>query len=262
MPYAQVNDQKLYYEDTGGDGPAIVFSHGLLMDHSMFAPQVRALQDRYRCIVWDERAHGLSADHSGAAFSYYDSADDLAALLEHLGIDQAILAGMSQGGYLSLRCAVTHPDIVRALILIDTQAQTEDPDKTAGYQPMVESWATQGLSDEIAQTVAGIILGAGWSGSDEWIAKWRAWQAPDLMGAFGALVARDDISDKIEGINVPALVVHGDADVAITLARARDMAERLPQSLMVTIAGAGHAANLTHHEPVNEVIEQFLQSLD
>jgi len=58
MPIAQVNGQRLYYEDTGGTGPAVIFSHGLFMDHEMFAPQVAALRRRYRCITWDERGHG------------------------------------------------------------------------------------------------------------------------------------------------------------------------------------------------------------
>ena len=53
MPYANVNGQRLYYEDTGGTGPAIIFSHGLLLDGTMCAPQVAALRDKYRCIVWD-----------------------------------------------------------------------------------------------------------------------------------------------------------------------------------------------------------------
>ena len=61
MPFAQVNGQNLYFEDSGGNGPAIVFSHGLLMDSSMFAPQVAALKSRYRCITWDERGHGQTA---------------------------------------------------------------------------------------------------------------------------------------------------------------------------------------------------------
>ena len=122
MPIARVNGQAIAYEDTGGPGPAIVFSHGLMMDHTMFTPQVGALRGRWRCIAWDERGHGGTAGDTLAPFSYYDSADDLAALLAHLGIERAVLAGMSQGGFLSLRCALTHPEIVRALVLIDTQA--------------------------------------------------------------------------------------------------------------------------------------------
>lgn len=261
MAFATINGQKLYYQDTGGSGPAIVFSHGLLMDHEMFAPQLEALRDCYRCITWDERAHGRTAGDAIEAFSYYDSADDLAALLEHLAIDQAVLAGMSQGGYLSLRCALTHPSIVRALILIDTQAQVEDAEKTAGYQPMIETWATQGLTDEIAETIATIILGAGWYGSDQWKDKWRDWLPQNLQAAFQALVSRDDISDRLANIAAPALVIHGDADLAITMDRALDMASRLPDAELVTVAGAGHAANLTHPEPVNAAIERFLDAL-
>ena len=96
MPFAQVNGQNIYYEDTGGRGPAIVFSHGLLMDHTMFEPQIQALQGQYRCISWDERGHGQTADPEHCeAFSYYDSADDLAALLKYQGVEKAMLAGMS-----------------------------------------------------------------------------------------------------------------------------------------------------------------------
>jgi len=90
MPHARVNDQRLYYEDTGGSGPAIIFSHGIMLDGTMFAPQVAALRDRYRCIVWDQRGHGKTAGETLAPFSYYDSADDLAALLALLGVGSAI----------------------------------------------------------------------------------------------------------------------------------------------------------------------------
>ena len=261
MAFATVNGQKLYYEDTGGNGPAIVFSHGLLMDHEMFEPQLRALHDRYRCITWDERAHGQTAGDEIEPFSYYDSAADLAALLDHLSIDRAVLAGMSQGGYLSLRCALTHPSIVRALILIDTQAQVEDPEKTGGYRQMIDIWATQGLPDEMAATIARIILGENWPGADGWKDKWRQWLPHNLEAAFQTLVERDDISDRVDRLDVPALVIHGEADTAITLERARDMAERLPDSEWVTVPDAGHAANLTHPEPVNAAIERFLKNL-
>lgn len=261
MPYAKANGQNLYYEDTGGDGPALVFSHGLLMDHEMFAPQVAALRAAWRCIAWDERGHGRTAGDALEPFSYYDSADDLAALLQHLGIKSAVLAGMSQGGYLSLRCALRHPQSVRALILIDTQAQTEDAAKTEGYRQMLEAWAQHGLAPRIADTVAQIILGPGWSGTPVWQDKWRAWQAHNLMGSFQTLISRDDISEQLSQIKVPALVVHGDSDAAISLDRARDMAARLPQAQLAIVPGAGHAANLTHPQPVNAAIKAFLAGL-
>lgn len=262
MPYAPVNGLNLYYEDSGGDKPVLVFSHGLLMDHEMFAPQVEALSDRYRCIVWDERAHGRTAtDQAPAPFDYYDSAKDLVGLLDHLGIERAVLAGMSQGGFLSLRCALTHPERVRALILLDTQAGQENPDNVAGYRQMVEIWASQGLPDEIADTTAGIILGDGWSGTATWQAKWRGWQAHNLVAAFETLTSRDDVTDRLRTIDCPALVVHGDADMAIPMERADQLTSGLPHAEQVVIPGGGHAANLTHPEPVNAAIERFLARL-
>ena len=200
MPIAAVNGQRLYYEDTGGTGPAVIFSHGLFMDHEMFAPQVAALRRRYRCITWDERGHGLSASDRLAPFSYYDSAADLAAILKHLGIREAVLIGMSQGGFLSLRCALTHPEIVRALILIDTQAGVEDPERLKGHMQLANAWASGGLSDEIAGVVENIILGENWAGAAAWKAKWRNISTVNLLGCMNTLATRDDVTGKLADV--------------------------------------------------------------
>lgn len=261
MPFAQINGQRIFFTDTGGDRPAIVFSHGLLMDQEMFAPQVAFFSGRYRCIAWDERGHGQTAGQALAPFSYYDSADDVVALLDHLAIESAILAGMSQGGYLSLRCALRHPGRVRALILIDTQADPEDPARMAGYQQLVDDWTTNGLSDAVASIIEGLILGEGWPGSERWKSKWKAWSPANLLGCIQALASRDDITAKIGDIAVPTLVVHGDHDAAIPLSAGQRLASSIPGAKFVAIPGAGHAANLTHPEPTNRAMEGFLASL-
>jgi pimeloyl-ACP methyl ester carboxylesterase len=261
MPIATVNGQRLYYEDTGGAGPAVVFSHGLLMDHTMFAPQVEALRGRFRCIAWDERGHGATAGETLAPFTYYDSADDLAGLLAHLDIPRAVLAGMSQGGFLSMRCALTHPQVVRALILIDTQAGPEDPARLPGYNELARRWMEGGLSDDIADVVEATILGKGWPGAAHWRAKWKAVTPPNLAACMQALGGRDDITARLPQIKVPALVIHGDADAAIELSLARALADGLADAKLVVVQGAGHAANLTHPAPVNAAIERFLDGL-
>ncbi len=261
MPFAQVNGQELYFEDTGGNGPAIIFSHGLLMDQSMFAPQVTALESGYRCITWDERGHGRTATDTLAPFTYYDSADDLVGLLDYLGVKQAVLAGMSQGGYLSLRCALKQPERVLGLILIDTQAGLEDPAKMPGYQQMLDVWASQGLPDPIADTVEQIILGAKWVGATEWKRKWRGWKPVNLLQCFHTLAERDDISNELGKIKAPALVIHGDADAAITLDRGRALARGIAGAELAVIKGGGHASNLTHPDQVNPAIEKFLARL-
>jgi pimeloyl-ACP methyl ester carboxylesterase len=257
MPYAPVNGQRLYYEDSGGSGPAIVFSHGILLDGSMFASQVAALRDRYRCITWDQRGHGNTAGETLAPFTYYDSAEDLAALLAFLDIDSAILAGVSQGAFLAMRCALVHPRIARALILIATQAGVDDPTTLQGYKTMLDAWIAH-QPEAIGRTFETLIFGSDWPGAAAWREKWRAMTAPNLLACFGALAGRDDIGDKVSALPVPTLVVHGDADLSIPLAKAQALQRSLPKAELVVVEGAAHSPNLTHPVPVNAAIEAFL----
>jgi len=261
MPHARINGQNIYFEDSGGSGMPMVFSHGLLMDHEMFAPQVEAFRSGNRVIAWDERCHGKTETTSDP-FTYWDSAEDLGGLLSHLGIDRAIIGGMSQGGFLSLRFALKHPEKVAGLILIDTQAGVEDPDKAGTYEVMLDVWEADGMPDQMAETVAAIILGNEWPGRGPWIEKWRSAPRNMLRQAFRTLVEREDIHGRLGEIKVPALVIHGTADTAIDM----DSAQRLCSELadcrrLVSIEGAGHAANLTHPQPVNEAIKQFVTEL-
>ncbi len=260
MPVAHVNGQRIAYDDTGGEGPVAVFSHGFLMDRTMFVHQVAALRDRYRVVTWDERGFGETV-WDGKPFSYWDSADDVLGLLDHLGVEQAVLAGMSQGGFLSLRAALRAPERVRALVLLDSGADVDHADVLAGYQTMIDTWVSVGPVDDLARAVAGIILGDE-TESARWIAVWKQRDHAALREPGACLVGRDDLTGRLGEITCPALVVHGSADVAIALERAESMARGLPGAgPVVVIDGAAHAANLTHPEPVNRAVEQFLASL-
>ena len=87
-------------------------------------------------------------------FTYWDSARDLLGLMDHLGIERAVVGGMSQGGFLSLRATLLAPERVRALILLDTSATTEEPEKLEQYQQMADTWINVGPVDELAHAVA------------------------------------------------------------------------------------------------------------
>lgn len=258
MPSAQVNGRSIAYEDSGGDGPAVIFSHGLLMDGEMFAPQVEALRDDYRCITWDARGHGKTGPADGP-FSYWDSADDLLALADHLGVSSAFLVGMSQGGFANLRAALRRPGFVRGLVLIDTQAGVEDPDMVPQYQAMGEVWAEHGLSDELAEMIAAIIMSPGYPGNADWIAKWKALPLEGIGYPLTPLLGREDIHDRLGEITCPAIVFHGEVDAAIPLEPAQRLSDGLPGSEgVVVVPGAGHASNLSHPEPVNARLADFL----
>jgi 3-oxoadipate enol-lactonase len=260
MPYAEVHGQRLYYEDTGGDGPPIVFSHGFLMDHRMFAPQVADLRDVFRVVTWDARGFGAT-EFDGQPFTYWDSARDLFGLLDVLDIERAVLAGMSQGGYLSLRAALLHPDRVRALVLLDTQAPPETDDKIAEYRAMIETWAEHGYLEELASGVAELIVGDP-ALVATWTARWREMDHRRLAPAGVALLERDDISDRLEELAMPVLCIHGTEDLAIPVARAHEICAAVSDCRgVVEVEGAPHAANLSHPHLVDPPLRDFLEGL-
>ena len=260
MPFAEVNGQKLYVEDTGGDGPPIVLSHGFLMDHEMFAPQVAEFREVYRVVTWDQRGFGAT-EFDGEPFTYWDSARDLFALLDVLGIERAVLGGMSQGGYLSMRAALLHPDRVRALVLIDTQAPPESDDKVAEYRVMIDTWVEHGYLDDLGNTVAGLII-ADPDLEPTWTAKWRDWDPARMAPAGTALLDRDDISDRLPELPMPVLLIHGGQDTAIPISRAHEICDAVDDCRgVVEVEGAGHASSLTHPQIVNPAIRSFLEGL-
>ncbi|MCL2543887.1 MAG: alpha/beta hydrolase [Nocardioidaceae bacterium] len=261
MPYAEVDGQRLHFEDTGGDGPVVVWSHGLYMDHEMFDPQLEALRGSWRCITWDERAHG-GTESTADDFTYWDSAADLLGLLDHLGVQSAVLAGMSQGGYLSLRAALTAPDRVRALVLIDTQSGVEDPANLAAYHQLLEAWlGPDGPPQDVLDLVAAIILGSDWDGAAAWQDKWRELPSDRVQQAFRTLTTReDDVTGRLGELTMPAIVIHGEQDAAIALPHAQALADGLGAELAV-VPGAGHASNLTHPAEANAAITRFLHAL-
>lgn len=260
MPYAPIHGQRIYFEDSGGSGPPVILAHGFLMDHEMFAPQVEALAPEFRVITWDERGFGLT-EFDGQPFSYWDSASDCLGLLEHLEIQRAVVGGMSQGGFLSLRAALTNPAAVRALVLLDTAASSDTPEANAGNQGMLDTWQAVGPVDELAEAVATIIINEPTENA-RWIAKWRARPKEFLLEPGRCLLGHDDILARMGEITCPALVIHGTADTAITMERAEAMASALPGCPgVVRIPGAAHAANLTHAALVNPPLLEFLRSL-
>jgi 3-oxoadipate enol-lactonase len=261
MATASVNGITISYTDSGGDGQAVVLSHGFLMDSSMFDPQVAALAPEFRVITWDERGFGGTA--ATEPFSFWDSAADVLGLLDHLGIERAVLGGMSQGGFISLRAALKAPDRVRALILIDSQAGLEDPAAVPAYEQMEQIWMEQGPAP-VQDVVAAIILGQPDGPVDyaPWFAKWASADKDGFRLAFRCLMDRDDITGRLGEIGCPALIVHGTADAAIPMERAEAMRAGLAGPVtMVGVEGGTHASNLSHPEQANDAMLEFLRSL-
>jgi len=266
MAYAPVNGLQLYYETHGSGRPLVLLHGGLLTIDLNFGPLLEPLAASRHVIAVELQGHGHTAD-SGRPMTIEALAGDVVALLDQLGVERAVLAGMSQGGFLSLRAALTAPDRVRALVLIDSQAGLEDPAVAPGYEQMHQAWLEHGPGP-VQEVVASIILGPGqWDG---WYAKWNeqyAQWAPDDLGQltwpFRCLMDRDDLTGRLAGITCPALVVHGTADAAIPVGRAEAVRDGLGGLVTFTLVdGAPHASNVTYPDEVNRAILGFMSGLD
>jgi pimeloyl-ACP methyl ester carboxylesterase len=257
MSFASVNGQQLYYEDTAGAGPVVVFSHGNLMNHDMWAPQVEALRGEFRCVVWDERLHGSTKD-DGALFTYWDAADDLLGLLDQLGVEHATLVGHSQGGCASLRATLRAPKRVTALVLIDTAAVAWPPEVLAQMGGVRDGFRDGG-PDAVAPVMLSVLLAKPEIHQD-WLQAWHEQPRQRLADAVSVLMGVDDISARLGEITQPALVVHGEADQAIPLSLGQMVRDGLPGALdLVVIPGAGHTPSLTDPDKVNGPVLAFLR---
>jgi pimeloyl-ACP methyl ester carboxylesterase len=156
--------------------------------------------------------------------------------------------------------ALSAPERVRALILLDTQAGVDDPETKDANDAMNHVWLTAGPVDELTSAVATIIIDDP-DHNDAWIAKWQARPKEAFEQPYQCLTTRDDITDRLGEITCPALVVHGTDDHAITMDRAEILAAGLSGAGDVVRVSGAHAANLTNPEPVNAAIVEFLAGL-
>jgi pimeloyl-ACP methyl ester carboxylesterase len=248
------------YEDTGGRGVPLIFSHGLFMNRTMFEPQIAHFSKSWRCITWDERAHG-DTQYPPGDFTYWDSAHDLLALMDGLKIPRAIHVGMSQGGLLGMRAAMLQPKRFVGIVQLATQAGKLAEDGAAAFKAIVEEWKAKGATPDKLQFLTDLILGPGVE-SGYWHRYWSTFTPRQLEDSTSALYSLEELYDRLHEVIVPLSTIHGLADVSTPYERAERVAREVPDSRGVTLVPGGpHAVNLTHPEVVNAAIAEFVDEL-
>jgi pimeloyl-ACP methyl ester carboxylesterase len=199
--YAQVNGINLYFE-THGAGRPLILLHGGLGSGEMFGPILPALAERHQVIAVDLQGHGRTADIDRPLDIRF-MADDIAALIDHLGLDQPDVVGYSLGGGVALQTAVRHPARVRRLVAVSAYIRTDAiyPEMRA-QQGQVNAAAAEFMKDtpmyELYQRVAP-----------------HPEDFPRLLDKIGESMAKDfDFTEEVRGLQVPTLIVAADADMA------------------------------------------------
>jgi pimeloyl-ACP methyl ester carboxylesterase len=199
--YAEVNGINLYYESLGSGRPMILL-HGGLASGEMFQPILPTLAAEHRVIVVDLQAHGRTADID-RPLDHKLLADDIAALIDHLGLDRPDLVGYSFGGGVAFWTAVKHPEKVGKLVMASANVRRDAiPPEMLAQQGQVNAAAAEFMQDtpmfELYQRVAP-----------------HPEHFPKLLDKIGAMMAQDfDYSEQVRGLQVPTLIVCADADMA------------------------------------------------
>jgi 3-oxoadipate enol-lactonase len=259
MPYVSANGMNIFYEDTGGDGPTLIFSHGLLMNREMFVPQIERLRQTHRCISWDQRGFGRTGPVD-RSFTYWTSAQDVLSLMSALNVRKAALVGLSQGGFLSMRAALLAPERISALVLLATRSGIDDPQTIDNFRALSAEWKNNG-SVNVQGMLEKVLLGPDVD-PEPWVTNWRSMGRDDMSYPLDALIGRDDITANIASLTRPSIVIHGTADIAIDIEYGRQLARNLPACKgCLDIEGAGHAVNLARADQVTTAIAAFLAGL-
>lgn len=261
---AEINGVTLAYDDVGS-GPPVVLIHGYPLCRRMWAPQVQALSAAgYRVVTLDLRGFGESEAPSDA-YSMSVFADDVAALLDHLGIDRAAVGGMSMGGYVLLRLLVRHRRRVAAAMFLVTRAAADDEPGRMRRTTLAHDVAG-GRPQVVTDAFAQILFAADTPDErPELVAQVKDWMtatAPQgLVGGLLAMRDRKDYVDALPSLKLPALVVGAELDRAVPPEHSRVLAEGLPNGRLRIIEGAGHMANLEQPEAFNACLLEFLDGL-
>jgi pimeloyl-ACP methyl ester carboxylesterase len=259
MPPVELRGQIIHFEDSGGSGRPVVLGHGFLMDSRMFDHQVAALAPEFRVIRWDARSLGRSR-WDGKPFTLWDLADDCIALLDHLGIDRAVMGGVDLGAHCSLRTALRYPERIKALMLLGTRATAEIDQQRDIHQDIAKIWSSEGPIEPILHILASTLLGDGVR-FKQWLDRWRLLTGTHFLAASRCLIERDDIGKRLKEILCPAIIFHGLEDNSVSPSHGELLHLMLPGSTgFIPIPGAAHAANLTHPDILNPLLLQFLRT--
>jgi pimeloyl-ACP methyl ester carboxylesterase len=252
MSYLNRDGVKIYYEVHGKGDVTLILSHGYSATSGMWKDQVSAFRDHYRIIVWDMRGHGLSDSPDDATlYSEVHTIEDMSAILDECGVTQAVVGGLSLGGYMSLAFNLTFPARVAALMLFDTGPGYKKDSARAGWNQMAGDRA-------LAFEKEG--FGALGGGKEVRIASHSSAQGL-AHAARGMLSQVDDrVIKSLPFIEVPTLVLVGDDDEAF-IAPTDYMAFKIPDAKKITIQGAGHASNIDQPQNFNDAVQQFLDEV-
>ncbi len=233
---APINGIHIYFEDQG-QGTPVVLIHGFPLDHTIWDAVTSILKEHARVLTPDLRGWGRS-DAPQGVYSMSLMASDVRALLDHLGIERAILVGHSMGGYVSLAFARAYPGRISALGLVASHAAPDTEERKAGRYAEAAEVLQKGVQVVANSMAPRLTRDAALAGSVRALILTAS--AVGVAGSLKGMAERDDSRPSLPGLPFPAIVIAGGADGLIPIERSREMLDLLPNATYVEAPGAGH----------------------
>ncbi|MCP9455467.1 MAG: alpha/beta hydrolase [Nitrospira sp.] len=258
-----INGISLAYSDHG-KGLPLIFLHAFPLNRTMWEPQVEALSTEFRTITVDLRGHGES-DAPLWRYTLDQAADDVAALMDHLSIDQAALVGLSMGGYILFAFYRRYANRVKGLVLANTRAQADTEEGKQLRFRMAQIAYRQGPAVVADLMIPKLLSPLALETKPTLVQKVRAiierTEVSGIAGDLMAMAERPDSIPLLRSMTCPVHIIAGEMDQATPPADAQLMADCIPHSHLTIIAGAGHLSNLEQPDDFNQAVRKFARTL-
>jgi pimeloyl-ACP methyl ester carboxylesterase len=240
--------------DRSGAGTPLVLIHGFPLDLSIWDAVVPLLENDFDLIVPDLRGFGESSTVD-TPYTMLDFANDIAGLLDFLGVEKAAFVGHSMGGYVALAFAKEYPDRVIGLALVSSQAAADAPERKAGRYKTAKDVLEKGV-DVVADAMTPKLS------ANEKVREFanllmKAQSPAGVIGALKAMAEREDFMPVISQFTFPVALIHGDADALIPLDRAKEIKSALPSAQLVKLKKAGHMPMMEFPKETAEALKKL-----
>lgn len=264
LQQVRINGTLYRYRDIG-EGPTLLFAHGLFASHQIFTAQVQALSQSCRCIVLDMPGHGLSG-YDPTGWTLDDLSRDLALMIDELALGKVTIVGQSQGAMVALRLAARYPEFLAGLVLIGTSARAEFPERLETWRRQREILlnGSDTAREALFTTLQAYVNSAEWLQNHpreaaEERAMMHAHNREGLALALDAAVFdRGDITHLLPTITAPTLVIVGEEDRATPVELSKEIAALLPDAQLLTLAKTGHHPPTEAADAVTAAIAGFI----
>lgn len=267
MPELQINNTSIFYEDTGGDKPVILFAHGLLFSSQMFEFQIERLHEEYRCISFDFRGQGLS-DSPKEGYDMDTLMNDTVELIRKIEIAPVHFTGHSLGGYIGILIAAQYPELIKSLTLLSTTAEPESDEEYKRMRNISTVGRLFGYT-LVTGKIMRKIFGPAFREDPDLYEEQMIWKnrllsnnRKGIRRAVNGAINRDDISEYLHRIQCPTLILVGDDDAITPPAHSEKIKEKIPNATLKYIPRAGHMLSAEAPDEIADCMIEHLEKIE